>query len=159
MPIHRGHRSGPPDTTHEETDMTRIAPALAALALALALAACGPLSAAAPVPPDAPSVDATKATEIAEQALDAFNSGDYASWSEHWDAAMKGAIKEADFQAARAELMGTLGSYVSHGTPTLTSKTPETFRWSFPVTFEKATATFALAFRNGTTEVTAVRFE
>jgi hypothetical protein len=44
-----------------------------------------------------------QAAEIAENALQAYNAGDYAVWSRDWSDAMKAAIKERDFMAFREQ--------------------------------------------------------
>jgi hypothetical protein len=142
---------------HEETDMPHLARTVAAIALAAAaLAACTPTSAA---PPAEPAVDAARATEIVERAFRGYNDGDYATWTADWSTAMTDAIKEADFLAAREQLMATYGRYVSAGAPTLSSKVPGTYRWTFPVTFEKRAGTFWVAFYDGSSSVDGVRFE
>jgi Protein of unknown function (DUF3887) len=136
--------------------LTRITRIAVIVALAAAIAACSSTAAAPATAPVAPSVDEAAATEIAGAALAAFNAGDYAGWTRDWDDAMKAAIKESDFLAVRDQLMASLGRYVSLGTPTLSSRTAGTFRWTFPVTFEKASGTFWIAFRDDTT---GLRFE
>jgi hypothetical protein len=142
--------------------MTRTRTLLAIVALALVAAtaaACGTGAAAQPSVPASPQVDAAAATAIAEQALDAFNTGDYANWSAHWDESMTSAIDEAAFLAAREELMATTGRYVAHDAPTLSSHVPGTYRWTFPVTFERQAATFWISFRVDSPLVVGVRFE
>jgi hypothetical protein len=136
--------------------MQRLIRLTTVLALVAAITACG--SGGTP-PNGAPSVGQARAAEIAGSALAAFNEGDYAGWSRDWDAAMKGAITESDFLAIREQLLASVGRYVSLGTPTLSSKTSGTFRWTFPVTFEKAAGTFWIAFRDGTDDIAGLRFE
>jgi len=92
------------------------------------------------------AVDEARATEIAAQALEAFNAGDYDGWSRDWSEAMKEAIDADAFTAWRAAAMEQLGRYVSLGAATRTSRSPGTYRWTFTVRFEKGEAPFGFAF-------------
>ena len=136
--------------------MQRVTRVLTALAIATAVIACSSTDAAAP---SAPSVDQAAATAIADEALEALNAGDYDRWSAHWSADLKAAIKEQDFRAVRDQVLAQRGAYVALGTPVLSSATPGTFRWTFPVTFEKGSASFWIGFRDGTTQVAGLRLE
>lgn len=129
--------------------------ALAGLMLALTAVAC----AAPPAPVDGPQIDEVRATAVARSALEAFNTADYAGWSRDWSAAMRSAIPEDAFLAWRATAMEQLGSYVALGVPQRSSREPGTYRWSFPVSFERGTATIAFAFVEGRTEVEGVFVE
>lgn len=127
------------------------------LALALLVAACGGT-------PSAPAgetqaVDQARATEIASAAFAAFNEGDYAGWTRAWSPTMKSAIPEDAFKAWRSSAVEQLGAYVALGTPTRSSRQPGTYRWSFPVTFERGTAIVGFAFADGRGEVEGVFVE
>jgi major membrane immunogen (membrane-anchored lipoprotein) len=50
---------------------------------------------------------------ITEGILQAFNTGDYAAYSEHFDEAMKKAMPEAVFEDTRAQIQAGFGDYVS----------------------------------------------
>jgi len=50
---------------------------------------------------------------IAENILQAFNTGDYAAYSKHFDEAMKKAMPEATFQDTAALIKRTIGDYIS----------------------------------------------
>ncbi len=126
-----------------------------ALALGLLLAACSGAS-----PSDAPpAVDERRAVEIATNALAAFNAADYAGWSRDWSDTMRTAIPQEAFQAWRASVVDQLGRFVSLGSPTRSSRQPGTYRWSFPVDFERGTATIGFAFAGGAPLVEGVFVE
>lgn len=127
------------------------------LVLGLLVAACGSAPATSPAPTE--TVDEARATEIASAAFEAFNAGDYAGWSRDWSTTMKTAIPEDAFRAWRASAVEQLGSYVSLGKPTRSSKQPGTTRWSFQVTFERGTASIGFAFVDGRAEVEGVFVE
>ena len=50
---------------------------------------------------------------IAESILQAFNTGDYAAYSKHFDEAMKKAMPEATFQDTAALIKQKIGDYIS----------------------------------------------
>jgi maltose-binding protein MalE len=50
---------------------------------------------------------------IAENILQAFNSGDYTAYSEYFDEAMKKAVPEAVFKATYTQIRESFGNYVS----------------------------------------------
>jgi hypothetical protein len=126
---------------------------------ALGLAATSPDRAPAPVDARTVTVDADTATGIANAAFEAFEVGDYAGWSHDWSAAMHSAIPEQAFQDWRSTVIEQLGEFVSLGNPALTSRQPETYRWSFPVTFERGTATIGFGFAEDGSEVQGVFVE
>lgn len=143
--------------------ITRIGRYVAALALASALAvtiaACAGTADGANPTPAAPSVDATRVTEIADVAFPALNSGDYVAWTAAWSDAMKGAIGREAFEQFRSGVIANLGAYVSHGEPTLSSVKSGTYRWTFEVTFERGTGAIAFAFYDGSTVVDGIHVE
>ena len=114
-----------------------------------------------PVPVDAQTVtvDADTATGIANSAFEAFEVGDYGGWSRDWSEAMRSAITEEAFHDWRTTVVEQLGGFVSIGAPTLTSRQPGTYRWSFPVTFERGTATIGFGFTEDGTEIQGVFVE
>ena len=127
------------------------------VALALLVAAC---AATPPAPPAQPqTVDQARATEIASVAMAAFNEGDYAGWSRAWSPTMKSAIPEDAFRAWRSSAVEQFGAFVQLGTPTRSSRRPGTYRWSFPVTFERGSAVIGFAFADGRDEVEGVFVE
>lgn len=133
---------------------TRIAITTGLLVIGLLAAACSG------TPADGPeTIDDARATEIALGAFEAFNAGDYEGWSRHWSGTMKGAIPEDAFLSWRSDAMGQLGRYLSLGTPQRSSRQEGTYRWSFPVTFERGTASIGFAFVAGRDEVEGVFVE
>lgn len=132
--------------------------ALATLA-ALGFAGSSADQASLTVDAQAVTVDADAATEIASAAFDAFRAGDYDGWSHDWSEAMRSAIPEEAFQDWRSTVVEQLGEFVSLGTPVLTSRQPGTYRWSFPVDFERGTATVGFGFAQGGNEVEGVFVE
>lgn len=124
------------------------------LVLGALVAACGGAPAGSPA-----TVDQARAVEIATDAFEAFNADDYAGWSRDWSTTMKSAIPEADFAAWRTSAFEQLGRYVSLGMPTRSSRKSGTYRWSFPVTFERGTASIGFAFVEGRGEVEGVFVE
>jgi hypothetical protein len=129
--------------------------ALMALAI-VAILACSPTSAA---PPTTPVVTEARATEIATNALTAFNDGDYAGWTRDWSATMKNAIGESDFLAFRDQVIGTKGRFVQIDGVALGSSKPGTYRYTFTVAFEKGSANVAFAFVGDGTVVEGVHYE
>lgn len=119
----------------------------------VAIAACGP---AAGSDPGLRTVDQERATEMAQDALQALNDGDYAGYSEHWSDEMKAAIKEADFLAFRDQVMANLGEYVSIEDVELTSVAEGTYRYVFTVAFERGEADLAFGFHEGSNQVQGV---
>ncbi|HET7726193.1 MAG TPA: DUF3887 domain-containing protein [Candidatus Limnocylindrales bacterium] len=117
------------------------------LVAALTVAACS--SGSVPAPMVQADVDEARATEIATNALDALNRGDYAAWSRDWNDAMKAAIKEADFQAFRASVLEGLGRYVEIKGADYGSYSPGTYRWTFTIAFEKGEGKLGFAFNAG----------
>lgn len=129
--------------------------AIAGLAFAgLSLLACS--SSPDPAATITPSVDETTVTEMARNALDGFNAGDYAAWSRDWSDTLRGAIDEAAFLAFREQAAAQFGEYLSIEDTSLTSVKPGTHRWVFNVRFEKATATLSFGFVDGRTAIEGV---
>jgi hypothetical protein len=89
----------------------------------------------------------TEATSIAENALRALNSGDYAAWSRDWDDSMKSAINEEAFLQYREQALSQIGQYQSILSVAMTpSKNAGSVRWVFTCQFEKAKVRFIMAF-------------
>ncbi len=110
----------------------------AAVVLLLALAGCGPaLGGAAQDGPLSPSLSEEQVTAMAENALLAYNQGDYAAWSRDWSNTMKGAITADDFAAFRDLNLPATGQYQSivdvEATP---AQTRGFVRWVVTAEFE-----------------------
>ena len=128
-----------------------------ATALAAAIAACSS-TAAAPVGSSTPPVDEAQATEIARNALEGYNSGDYAVWARDWSDLMTGAIKEADFLAFRDRFMPNTGRFVAIESVTYAETKPGVHRYTFSVRFENLTAPVWFSFFDGSQEIEGVQF-
>lgn len=108
---------------------------------------------------DSPISEA-EAIEMAENALMAFNTGDYAAWSRDWSDTMKSAIDEDAFQTFRSQYHGALGDYVEiskvTGGP---GGDPGTYRWTYDVEFEQRAYTVWFGFKAGSKRIEGVSFE
>jgi hypothetical protein len=79
----------------------------------LAVMVMAPLAGCGKSEPAEPSVEPEYAGAIAEGILQAFNTGDYAAFSEHFDPAMKKAMPKSVFKQQADLLQGKIGSYIS----------------------------------------------
>ena len=88
-----------------------------------------------------------EATAIAENALNALNTGDYAAWSRNWDDDLKGAINEEAFLQFREQALGQVGQFQSILSAEMApSPRADSVRWVFTCQFEKAKIRFIMAF-------------
>lgn len=88
-----------------------------------------------------------EATTIAENALNALNSGDYAAWSRDWDDSMKSAIDEKAFLQYREQALAQAGRFQSILSVEMgPSKQADSVRWVFTCQFENAKVRFIMAF-------------
>jgi hypothetical protein len=81
--------------------------------LAISAAACGSPSADAPQSKAESVLSQEEASVLIDSALQALNTGDYAAWSKDWAEDMKAAIKDADFQEHRRQVVTQYGEYVA----------------------------------------------
>jgi hypothetical protein len=124
---------------------TKFTALFALLIAALVASACG--SASAETGEVTSVFTEAEATSIAENALNALNSGDYAAWSRDWDDSMKSAINEDAFQQYREQVLSQIGQYQSILSVEMTpSKQAGSVRWVFTCQFEKARVRFIMAF-------------
>lgn len=127
----------------------------ALLSGAFLLAACGGTS-----NPVGSPVSEEQAMEMADNALQAFNTGDYAGWSRDWSETMKSAIDEQAFLAFREQAQAQLGDYVAiksaAGSP---GETAGFYRWTFQVQFEQADYGIWFGFKEGSPLIEGVQFE
>lgn len=88
-----------------------------------------------------------QATELAENAMQGFASGDYAVWSRDWSQTMKNGINEAAFLAYRQEVSKVMGAYQSIESVTMAPSTTEGYvRWVVVANFENGQMEFAFSF-------------
>ena len=91
-----------------------------------------------------------EATAMINNAMQAFNTGDYATWSHDWDNDMKAAIKEKDFLAYRDQVLAQYGQYVSLESVELQpGQQKGNARWVAIAYFEKGKIKFSFGLPNG----------
>ena len=132
--------------------------ALAAIAV-LAIGAYSLTNTTTAAAPAERAVGEVQATEIATNALNGLNAGDYAAWTRDWSESMKSAIKEADFLAFRDQLVAAKGKFVAIDDVTVASNKPGTYRYSFTVAFEQGTATLGFSFVGDSPKFEGVFYE
>lgn len=115
------------------------------MAVLLALVACGGLADDDGAPTSALTEE--QAAELAENAMSAFEAGDYAGWSHDWSEAMKGAIKEADFLSFRRQVTDALGEYRSIESISIApGNTAGYVRWNVLAQFERGRMQISFTF-------------
>ena len=126
---------------------TKLASLFVLLIAAVFVAACG-ASASAVAQGEAVSVlSQEEATAMIDSAMQAFNTGDYATWSHDWDNTMKAAIKEADFRAYRDQVVAAYGQYVSLESVEIQPGVQRgNVRWVAIANFEKGKIKFGFGF-------------
>lgn len=135
--------------------VSRRAVGLATVVLLSTLGACG--EGATPI--ESP-VTEEQVTEMADRALEAYNTGDYADWSRDWSGAMKAAIDEDAFIAFRDQFHAVLGDYVRITAVTGSEGSASgTYRWTFDVEFENAPYRVWFGFRKDSPQIEGVTFE
>lgn len=148
------HRSSPTQAPVTRWHQARLGLAWL-LAASLLFAAC-----AGEGTPVASPVTEEQVTEMAENALRAYNSGDYSAWSRDWSDTMKGAIGEEAFLGFRASAQDLLGNYVAIKSATgAQGQDRGTYRWTFDVEFHKAHAVVWFGFKEGSPLIEGVNFE
>ena len=89
------------------------------------------------------------ARAMIDSALQAINSGDYAAWSRDWDADMKAAIQDKDFQSYREQVVAQYGQYVSLESLEMQPGLQKGYvRWIAIAGFEKGKIKFTFGFPN-----------
>ncbi|HSL30284.1 MAG TPA: DUF3887 domain-containing protein [Anaerolineales bacterium] len=108
-------------------------------------AACG-----TPAAPQGEAVSALtpeEAENMIENALQAFNTGNYATWSHDWDDDMKAVIKEADFKTYRDQVVAVYGQYLSlESLEIQPGQQKGNVRWVAIANFEKGKIKFGFGF-------------
>lgn len=98
-----------------------------------------------------------QAMAVVENALEAFDRGDYAAWSRDWSDDMKAAIKEKDFLGFRDNFMAKYGNYVAVSKlELLPGKNRGYVRWVATCEFAKSQLRFEFGFRPDGDKVTGV---
>lgn len=127
---------------------TKLATLFVLLVVAVLTSACG--SAANAPQGDAKSVlTQEEAASMIDSALQAINTGDYASWSRDWDKDMKAAINDAAFQEYRSQVVSQYGKYVSLESVEMQPGLQKgNVRWVAIADFEKGRIKFSFGFPN-----------
>lgn len=90
-----------------------------------------------------------EATAMIDNAMQAFNTGNYSMWSKDWDNDMKAAIKEADFLAYRDQVVAQYGQYVSLESVEMQPGLQKgNVRWVAIADFDKGKIKFTFGFPN-----------
>lgn len=90
-----------------------------------------------------------EAATIIDSALQAFNTGEYATWSKDWDDDMKAAIDDAAFQNLRNQVVSQYGQYVSLESVEIQPGVNKGYvRWVAIADFEKGKVKFTFGFLN-----------
>jgi hypothetical protein len=126
---------------------TRLSVLFVLLVMTVIGAACG--SAAANVPQGRAESILTQeeASTLIDSALHALNTGEYAAWSQDWADDMKAAIKDADFQAYRQQVVERYGQYVALDSIEIQPGTSaDRVRWVVIADFEKGKIKYSFSF-------------
>lgn len=127
------------------------------LVVAVLASACGGSASDAPQGEAVSALTQEETTEMINSALQAFNTGDYATWSRDWDDDMKAAIDDAAFQDYRNQVVAAYGQYVLLESVEIQPGVNEGYvRWVAIANFEKGKIKFAFGFLNDGREITAV---
>ena len=90
-----------------------------------------------------------EATSIIENAMQALNTGDYATWSRDWDNDMKDAIKDQQFQSYREQVVAQYGQYMALESVEIQPGLQKgNVRWVAIANFEKGKIKFSFGFPN-----------
>jgi hypothetical protein len=95
----------------------------------------------------AAKISETQAQAMAENALQGYNTGNYATWSRDWSGTMKAAISEQVFLEFRDQMMPETGKFIS--IESVEMKPGEAIgvvRFEFLANFENKQQVFMLAF-------------
>ena len=130
-----------------------------AIVLVLGLIACGS-DRSVDVP--APVVSEDEARSMAENMLQAYNSGDYGAWSRDWSDEMKAAIDHATFDGFREQTFPVTGGFLEIKRVELKpgEKDPDVARYQFMASFERDDdVLFMIAFYPGSQKIDGVQLE
>jgi len=140
---------------NQSTTRPRLRGIAALLSGAVLLAACGGSS-----DPVASPISEDQAIEMAENALQAFNDGDYAAWSRDWSETMKSAIDEEAFLAFRDQFHAQLGDYTAVTNVTGAQGSDRgTYRWTYDIQFENGAYRMWFGFKGESPLIEGVSFE
>ena len=130
------------------------------LVVALLTTACGAPASNTPQGEAVSVLTQEEATAMIDSALQAFNTGDYATWSHDWDNDMKAAISEDDFLSYRDQVVAQYGEYVSLESLVMEPGIQKgNVRWVAIADFEKGKIKFAFGFANDGRLIKGIRPE
>lgn len=99
-------------------------------------------------------------TQIANDALTALNTGDYAAYTQHFSGMMKSVVPESTFKELRDQLASAAGKFISiEKVEKLPAQTQGYIRWTFTVNFEKTQGKLALVIKEDGNQIEGVHFE
>jgi hypothetical protein len=115
--------------------------------VAVSIAACGAPSAPAPQGKAESVMSQDEASTLIDRALHALNSGDYSVWSRDWADDMKAAIKDADFQEYRNQVVAQYGQYLAlESIEIQPGSQADRVRWVVVADFEKGKIKYTFSF-------------
>ena len=109
-----------------------------------------------------PVVSQNDARSMAENMLQAYNSGDYGAWSRDWSDEMKTAIDQATFEGFRNQTFPVTGEFLEIKNVELKpgEQDPDVARYEFRAAFESDDdVLFMIAFYPGSRKVDGVQLE
>jgi hypothetical protein len=111
--------------------------------------ACGTPASEAPQGESVSALTQEEATSMIDNALQAINTGDYATWSHDWDNDMRAAINDAAFQEYRNQVVTQYGQYISLASVEIQPGLQKgNVRWVAIADFEKGKIKFTFGFPN-----------
>jgi hypothetical protein len=115
------------------------------LITAVFTAACG----SAPAEAKAESIlSQEEASALIDNALQALNTGEYATWSQDWADDMKAAINDAAFQDYRNQVVAQYGQYVAlESIEIQPGQSADRVRWVVIAGFEKGKIKYSFSFQ------------
>lgn len=117
------------------------------LTIAVIAAACGPAPADTPQGKAESVLSQQEASSLIDGALQALNTGDYAAWSQDWADDMKAAIKDADFQEYRNQVVTQYGQYLAlESIEIQPGMQSDRVRWVVVADFEKGKIKYTFSF-------------
>jgi hypothetical protein len=135
------------------TFQLRISILMAVLLLVTVTACGGARSSAAPLTQE-------QVAQIANNALTALDTGDYAAYTQHFSGMMKSAVSESTFKELHSQLASVAGKFVSiEKVDKLPAQTQGYVRWTFTINFEKRQGKFTLVIRDDGDQIEGVHFE
>jgi hypothetical protein len=127
---------------------------LIAILLLVTAVACGGASS------DGSPLSQEQVTQIANTALTALSSGDYATYTQHFSGMMKAVVTEDAFYELHNQLLNTAGKFVSiEKVEKLPAQTAGYARWTYTVNFEKLQSKFVLVIKEDGDQIEGVHFE